>query len=305
MKLLTIIGPTASGKTALAIKIAQQIHGEIISADSKQIYRYMAIGTAQPTAEQRRIVPFHLIDFIDPDADYSCGQFARDAETIMGEIISRNHTPIVCGGTGLYIKALYDPLHPLPESDHAIKRRLMRMINEEGMESLHARLLQVDPTWATKVGPHDRQRIMRGLEVYELTGTPLSVLISEQKRRPRYDPLYVGLHLPRTELHERIDNRFDTMIEQGLLKEVQALLKKNFDPECNALRTIGYREIIDHLRGTTPIANAIAQAKQHTRQFAKRQLTWFRRLSHVQWFDPRDKDLAVHIAGRARAAFSE
>jgi tRNA dimethylallyltransferase len=305
MKLLTIVGPTATGKTLLAIKIAQRINGEIISADSRQIYRYMAIGTAQPTAEQRRTVPFHLIDFIDPDDNYSCGQFARDAESIINDILGRHRVPIVCGGSGLYIRALFDPLHPLPESDPSIKQKLMRTINEKGIESLHARLLKVDPAWAKKIGPRDRQRIMRGLEVYELTGTPLSAWTSEQKRRPRYDPLYIGFHLPRTELYRRIDQRFDTMIEQGFLKEVQALLKRKFDPECNALRTIGYREVIDHLCGTIPLANATARAKQHTRQFAKRQLTWFRRLSHVQWFDPRDNDLVVHIAALVQGACNE
>lgn len=298
MKLLTIVGPTATGKTTLAIKIAQRINGEIISADSRQIFRHMAIGTAQPTAEQRSTVPFHLIDFMDPDGVYSCGQFARNAESIANDVIVRHHVPIVCGGTGLYIRALFDPLHPLPGSDPRVKQRLVRELETKGIWELHRRLQSIDPAWAEKVGPNDTQRILRGLEVHELTDMPLSILINEKKRTPCYQPLYIGLHMPRAELYKRIDERFDRMLEQGFIDEVRALLWKKYDPSCNALRTIGYREIIGHLRDNTPLADAAEQAKMHTRQFAKRQLTWFRKLPAIQWYDAKDPDLDAHLALR-------
>lgn len=305
MKVLTIIGPTAIGKTSLAVAAAEKCNGEIISADSRQIYRYMPIGTAQPDADQRKKIQFHLVNFIDPAASYSCGQFARDAETCIGSIIIKQHTPIICGGTGLYIKALFDPLHPLPESDPAIKEKLIQTLNKEGIESLYTHLTKIDPGWAKTISPRDKQRILRGLEVYELTNTPLSELTADSKRKPCYEPLYIGLHLPRHELYKRIDRRLDLMIRQGLIEEVQNLVQRNFNHECNALRTIGYREIIAYLEGNISLATAIAQAKQHTRQFAKRQITWFRKLPNVQWYDPRDKDLSKHVAACAHTICNE
>ena len=305
MKIPTIIGPTAVGKTTVAVSVASQIQGEIISADSRQIYQHMHIGTAQPDVIQQQRTRFHLIGFVEPGAQYSCGQFARDAETAINDILQREHIPIVCGGTGLYVQALYDPLHTLPESDPALKRTLTRMIKEQGIASLYARLQRIDPAWAQKIGPRDQQRIIRGLEVFELTGTPLSILTEKKKRRPCYAPLYIGLQLPRAELYARIEERFDKMMEQGFLEETRVLLQKDCDPACNALRTIGYREMIDHLQGKTTLLQAITKAKQHTRQFAKRQPTWFRKLSTVQWFDPRDKGLVAHLAALFKAAINE
>lgn len=296
MKVLTIIGPTAVGKTDLALRIARLVNGEIISADSRQVYRYMAIGTAQPTVEQRRTVRFHLIDFIDPDMDYSCGQFARDAEVIIQDIVARHHTPIVCGGTGLYIQALFNPLHQLPGSVPEVKQRLTEELRIHGMEILYKRLQKCDPEWAHKVGPTDTQRILRGLEVYELSGKPLSILIAGEKRPPQFEAMYAGLHLPRAELYERIDRRFDAMIEAGVVNETRTLLQRGFPPSCNGLQTIGFREIIDFLQGRTTFRAATIQAKQRTRQFAKRQITWFHKLRNVQWYDPGDMLLDEHLA---------
>jgi len=304
MKLITILGPTAVGKTSVAVAVAKRIQGEIISADSRQIYRHMSIGTAQPDEQQRQTVRFHCIDFVDPGVSYSCGQFARDAEDKISDVIARHRIPIICGGTGLYIKALFDPLHPLPESDPGIKCELIRRLQKEGLETLYKRLQDIDPEWAQKIDPHDKQRILRGLEVYEMTNTPLSVLTTDQKRSPRYEPVYIGLHLPRNELNQKIDRRVDDMIEQDLVCEVQTLLQMHFDPACNALRTIGYREIIAYLNGAISLHTAIAQVKQHTRQYAKRQCTWFRRLPGVQWHDPGDKNLVTYLAHYVQEANS-
>ncbi|MEO0185942.1 MAG: tRNA (adenosine(37)-N6)-dimethylallyltransferase MiaA, partial [candidate division WOR-3 bacterium] len=180
-EILTIIGPTAVGKTEIAIKIAEQFNGEIISADSRQVYKYLNIGTAKPTIEERKRVAFHLIDFLEPDQNYSCGQFARDAERLIEEILAKGKMPIVCGGTGLYIRALFNPLHQLPRADKELKEQLQNMLKQKGLEYLYKELLAVDPEWARRVGPHDKQRILRGLEVYEITKKPLSELIKSGK----------------------------------------------------------------------------------------------------------------------------
>lgn len=300
MKLFTIVGPTATGKTSLSINIARRVNGEIVSADSRQIYRHMEIGTAQPTAEQRRAAPFHLIGFIDPDHEYSCGQYARDAESVIDDIVARQRVPIVCGGTGLYIRALFDPLHPLPESDPHVKKRLVRELATRGIGELFRRLQECDPAWAERIGPTDTQRILRGLEVHELTGVSLSTLLNEKKRAPRYHACYIGLFLPRAELNRRIDERFDSMIAEGFVDEVRALVQEKYDPSGNALRTIGYREIIDHLSGKVSLSEAVHKAKVHTHQFAKRQLTWFRKLPDIQWYDARDLGLDAHLASYIR-----
>ena len=295
MKIITIIGPTATGKTDLSIEIAHRIAGEIISADSRQIYKYLNIGTAKPTLEQRQEVTFHLVDFIHPDDTYSCGQFARDAEQKIEEIKVTNKNPIICGGTGLYIKALFNPLHMLPVSNQEIKNELQAALEEHGIEYLYKRLVSIDPQWAKQIMDRDKQRIMRGLEVYEMSGKPLSVLLKTKKIKTRYTPYYIGLNLPRVELYERINNRFDKMIEQGLVNEVKSLLQQGLNPSSNALRTIGYREIIQHLNGEVTLEKAIERAKQRTRNLAKRQITWFNRIPQLKWFHPENPDLIDEV----------
>jgi tRNA dimethylallyltransferase len=300
-RILTIVGPTASGKTHLATRIAQEVCGEIISADSRQIYRYLNIGTAKPDRVQQKSATFHLIDFVEPNARYSCGQFARDAEQRISSIHHKGSIPIVCGGTGLYIKVLFEPLHELPASDKEVKTRLSQLLHDHGIHHLYQRLLDIDPVWAQRIGPHDTQRILRGLEIYEMTGKPLSTLLKGKRKLPKYLPYYIGLDLPRKELYKRIDRRFDTMIAAGFVNEVKSLLKKGFDPGINALRTIGYKEIIEHLTGKCSLAEAIAKTKRRTRNFAKRQLTWFSRIPGVQWYDPRDPHLAAHVVNIVRS----
>jgi len=208
MRILTLVGPTAVGKTSIAMEIAQRVSGEIISADSRQIYKYLDIGTAKPTLAQQRKVRFHLIDFIEPTEDYSCGQYARDAKRILGEIVKRERVPIVCGGTGLYIRALFHPLDELPQSDEKTRSRLIEISNQRGLEHLYEKLQYVDPDWAKRIKPTDKQRILRGLEVYEMTGKPLTKLLGRKKKHEDFSPFYVGLNLPREMLYARIDERF-------------------------------------------------------------------------------------------------
>ncbi|MEO0137974.1 MAG: tRNA (adenosine(37)-N6)-dimethylallyltransferase MiaA [candidate division WOR-3 bacterium] len=287
-EIITIIGPTAVGKTEIAIRIAEQFNGEIISADSRQVYKYLDIGTAKPTIEERKRVTFHLIDFLEPDQNYSCGQFARDAERLIEEILAKGKMPIVCGGTGLYIRALFNPLHQLPQADKELKERLQNLLKERGIGYLYKKLQEIDPQWAERIGPKDKQRILRGLEVYEITRTPLSELIKKEKRKPKYRAKYIGIILNRDELYKRIDGRYDRMIENGLVDEVKKILDMGFKPDCYGLRTIGYKEIVKYLQGEWDLQTAIEKAKRHTRNFAKRQVTWFKKIPEISWFHPGD-----------------
>jgi tRNA dimethylallyltransferase len=295
MSILTIVGPTATGKTDLAVKLAKRISGEIVSADSRQIYKYLDIGTAKPNARQRAATKFHLIDFVEPDQEYSCGQFARDAVSKIEEITTRKKMPIVCGGTGLYIRALFHPLDELPRSDKKIKRRMTERLNKHGLEYMYQRLMEVDPLWASRIERTDRQRILRGLEVYELTGKPLTQLLGKTADTRPFKPYYIGLNLPREKLYERIDQRFEKMIEQGLVQEAKTLLDRGFGPDTNALRTIGYKEVIAYLNGHLSLDEAIEKAKQRTRNYAKRQVTWFNKIPGLRWFDPNERGLTDHL----------
>lgn len=294
-RIITVVGPTAVGKTHLAIEIVRKYNGEIISADSRQIYKYLNIGTAKPDAEERKKALFHLIDFLEPDQHYSCGQFARDAEKLIEEIIARGRLPIICGGTGLYIRAIFNPLHHLPQSDKKIKERLEEMLKEKGVEYLYQKLYEVDPEWAKAIKPRDKQRILRGLEVYEITGKPLTIMMKTRKPEPKYQPYYIGLYLDRFELYKRIDDRFDSMVKCGLVDEVVSILKMGYTPDCNGLRTIGYKEIVAFIQGKLTLPEAVTKAKQHTRNFAKRQLTWFKKIPEIKWFKTDEKDVVDNI----------
>ncbi len=287
MKILTIIGPTAVGKTGFALEIAGRNNGEIISADSRQIYREFNIGTAKPTAEEQKKVKFHLIDIIDPADSYSCGQFARDAEAAIRRIIADKKIPIVCGGTGLYVKALFEPLHQLPggETVRPARSRLMKDLKNAGLPLLYERLGEIDPVWAAKISPSDRQRIIRGLEIYDATGKTLSFYLSRDKEKRSFLPYYIGLTLERARLYRQIDDRFDMMVKHGMINEVESLISEGLNPENSALSTIGYREIYDYLVGNITLDDAIVLAKRRTRNFARRQLTWFKRIPDVRWFN--------------------
>jgi len=291
---ITIIGPTGVGKTRISIALAKAVDAEIISADSRQVYKYLDIGTAKPTRLERSEIRFHLIDFLEPDESYSCGQFARDAHALLSDIPGRGSVPVVCGGTGLYIKALFEPLHELPPSQKVVKERLTRELAVLGTAGMYERLERIDPAWARAIKPADKQRILRGLEVYEITGRPLSSFIGGKKATAPFRPRYIGLHLPREVLYRRIDQRFDAMIQAGLADEVTSLSKIGYPWTLSIFKTIGYKEIIDHLEGRLTLEQAITAAKRRTRNFAKRQITWFNRVPGVEWYDA-DKIDIDHI----------
>ena len=293
--ILVIAGPTASGKTAVGIELAQRLNGEIISADARQIYRFMDIGTAKPTAEERSAARHHLIDFVNPDEDYSAGQFAEDASAVIGDILCRGKMPILVGGAGLYIRALFDGFSPMPKIPAEIRARL----KEEGRESLpelYKRLCEVDPEWAAKIQATDTQRILRGLEVFEASGKPLS---EHQKVPPappiRHTASYFGLHWEREILYERINARACLMFENGLIEEAASLRDRGYTPTLNALNAFGYREIFQYLDGKTTLDRALADLQQGTRRYAKRQMTFFRKNERIQWVDGSDVDVADAI----------
>ncbi len=285
--ILVVAGPTASGKTAVGIELAQRLGGEIISADARQIYRLMNIGTAKPTAEERAAARHHLIDFAYPDADYSAGQFAEDASAAMRDILRRGKVPLVVGGAGLYIRALFDGFSPMPQVPPEIRARL-QWEARDGLPKLYKKLCQVDPQWASKIQATDVQRVVRGLEVYEASGKPLS----EHQKVPPTRPItctasYFGLHWARGALYGRINARACQMFEDGLIEEAASLRDMGYTPDLNALKTFGYREVFRYLEGEISRDRSLADLQQGTRRYAKRQMTFFRGEARMVWVGAR------------------
>ena len=273
-----ITGPTACGKTDLALALADQIPLEVISMDSAMVYRGMDIGTAKPSPDILAGVPHHLVDILEPTESYSAGRFVADAREAVESIRSRGRLPILVGGTLLYLRALRDGLATLPRANPAIRRRLDREAELFGWDGLYRRLEKVDPAAAGRISPKDRQRIQRALEVYELTGEPISALQSRERLEPGMPVRAVAL-VPsdRGQLAERIERRFDAMVEAGFVDEVRALRERgDLDPAMPSMRTIGYRQVWSHLDGDCDWPEASGKAIAATRQLAKRQLTWLR-----------------------------
>jgi tRNA dimethylallyltransferase len=278
-----VVGPTATGKSSLAIAIAEQLGAEIINADSRQVYRGMDIGTAKPRAWELGGVRHHLIDIREPDQPLDVAEFAALARATIADIAGRGRAALVVGGSGLYLRAIRGGIFAAPPASPEIRTRLNALAAQYGVNYLFARLAEVDPRAATRIKPNDLKRIARALEFYEQTGVP----ITHYQRRHRFndrpfESLTVGLSLPREQLYATIDRRFDAMINEGLVAEVEALLAKGYDLP---LSTIGYREIAKYLSGEISLGNAIALAKRASRRFAKRQLTWFRADPEIVWLD--------------------
>ena len=285
--ILVIVGPTAVGKTELAVKVAQRLNAEIISADSMQIYRGMDVGTAKPTPEEQGGIVHHMIDVVDPDQDFTVAQYQEMVEEILASISARGKRALLTGGTGLYVKAVIDGFDfPAQPEDFQLRRQLQQIAQTQGPKALHDKLQRVDPVSARRLHPNDVRRVIRALEVYEVTGTPLSELLERQEHRPpRHEALFFGLTRPREELYLRCDQRVDLMLEQGLLDEVKQLLERGFDQRGTALQAIGYKELIGYLQGQYDWEEGIRLLKRNTRRYAKRQYTWFLRDRRIQWID--------------------
>jgi tRNA dimethylallyltransferase len=299
--LLVIVGPTAVGKTALSVRLAQLFSGEILSGDSTQVYRGMDIGTAKVTPDEQQDIPHHLIDICNPDENFSVSQFQELATQTIAAIHKRNHLPILVGGTGLYVEAVVYGYH-IPKSGQ--QPQLREQLEKEDAYALHARLEAVDPLSAARIHPHNRRRVIRALEVYLQTGRPFSA--QTNRRKPRYKRvLWLGLTMPRSLLYQRINQRVEEMLAQGWLDEVEKLQKQGYHTEYQSMRAIGYRELAQVLAGEMTLQEAIPKIQQATRKYAKRQLTWFRRIKEIRWFDRTqpgvEKEIEHWIAGECNA----
>ncbi|RKU07924.1 tRNA (adenosine(37)-N6)-dimethylallyltransferase MiaA [Candidatus Poribacteria bacterium] len=284
--LICIVGPTAVGKTEIAIQLAQHLDAEIVSLDSRQIYREMDIGTAKPTPDQRGAVPHHLIDCVDVDQPFSVAEYQRLADVAITEIWERGKRTMAVGGAGLYFRGLIDGLFDGPGADAEIRSKLQREAEEHGNVALHEQLRRCDPETADRVHPNNRVKVIRALEVYELTGKPISALQQQWKRnKPRYPFRAFGLNMPREMLYRRIEDRVEEMVEAGLIAEVKGLLDQGYPRSCVAMQSFGYKELIEYLDGKRTLDEGIALLKQNTRRFAKRQLTWFCNDLRIEWLD--------------------
>ncbi|HEX6204094.1 MAG TPA: tRNA (adenosine(37)-N6)-dimethylallyltransferase MiaA [Thermoanaerobaculia bacterium] len=291
---LAIVGPTAAGKSELGMRVAGATGGEIVNADALQVYRGLDVGTAKPTPEERRRVRHHLLDLLEPEERFSAGEFARLGRAAIAEIRSRGRLPIVVGGSGFYLQALFEGLSPLPPADAALRRELARRAAAEGPAALHRELAAVDPATAGRLAPADVQRVVRALEVTTTTGKPLSAWIAE--RPAGEEPLAavrVGLTLPRALLYDRIAARVAGMLARGWVEEVRGLLDRGVDAEAPAFQAIGYRQLVRFVRGEQGLEEAVEETVRATRRFAKRQLTWFRNEPEVRWFDPRQLSAGI------------
>ena len=284
-KLIVVAGPTASGKTGLAIEIAKAINGEIVGADSMQIYKYMDIGAAKPTAQERSEAVHHMIDFLEPDAEYSVADYTVQAHEVIAEIASRGKVPVMCGGTGLYINSVVDDVtFGEIDTDYEMRAELEALAKKEGAQKLLEILSEFDEESAQKLHPNNLRRIIRAIEFYRVTGVPISEHQRQTKlRESRYEPLMLCVSWDRKVLYERINKRVDIMLNEGLLDEVRMLMDKGYTKELNSMKGIGYKEVMDYFNGEIAYDEMVELIKQSSRRYAKRQLTWFRRDERIHW----------------------
>lgn len=285
-----IMGPTASGKTDLAVELVERLNAEIISVDSAMVYKGMDIGSAKPSAEELARAPHRLIDICDPADPYSAARFRDDALREMEDIVSQGKTPLLVGGTMLYYKALLEGMHNLPDSNPEVRANLQQRLESEGLASLHQKLAKIDPESASRIHENDPQRTLRALEVYEITGKPLSQLHAEQEQNDfPYQTLQIALAPDdRSYLHQRIEKRFHQMMEQGFLQEVESLYERgDLHPDLPSIKSVGYRQMWQYLEGELPLEEAIERGIIATRQLAKRQFTWLRSWKNLNWIESR------------------
>lgn len=305
--IICIAGPTASGKTALAVELAKELNGEVVSCDSMQVYERMDIGTAKPTAEEMQGIPHHMLDVAQAWEDFSVSRYCAQAAPIVDDIIARGKTAIIAGGTGLYMDSLIRGNDFAPFPSTGVREALEKRAEAEGTQSLLAELAQVDPESAGRLHPSDRKRIIRALEVYRETG----ITITEHNRRtreipPKYRPIWLGLDFSdRAALYRRIDRRVEAMLEAGLLEEIRSLLESGVPETCTAMQAIGYKEFLPVLRGERALCDAAAEVCQSSRRYAKRQLTWFRRNQAIHWIVREEDEAPEEIIRQARQILQE
>lgn len=280
-----LCGPTGVGKTMLSQAIAERIPSEIVSADSRQIYRYLDIGTAKPPQSLLEQVPHHFIGILEPDRDYSAGQYAKAARPVIQKILKRKKLPLVVGGSGLYIRALVEGFFKDDIKDPHLREKLQTRLEREGIESLYRELQEADPAAAEKIHPNNTRRVIRALEVYHAARTPVSKIQQENPDPAPFRAVKVGLNMERKKLYARINKRVETMFEEGLVEEVRDILEKGYSADLNALNSVGYKEVLAYLQGEIDLFNCKELVKQNTRRYAKRQLTWFRAEKDIHWIE--------------------
>ena len=297
-KIICIAGPTASGKTALSIALAKELDAEVVSCDSMQVYKYMDIGTAKPSLEERAGITHHMLDVAEPAEDFSVSRYCEMAAPIVDDILARGKTVIIAGGTGLYMDALIRGNDFAPFPSTGVRERL----EQQPIEEVYAQLQQVDPEAAGRLHLADKKRIIRAMEVYLETGQTITAHnLKTQAIPPRYDPVWFGLEDEnRADLYERIDRRVEIMVEQGLLDEIKNLLDRGIPERCTAMQAIGYKEFLQVFHGNTDVNDAISQVQQASRKYAKRQLTWFRRNYAMNWLRRAPGDTTEEILMQAR-----
>ncbi len=295
--LLVLVGPTAAGKTALAIKVAQKLNTEIISADSAQVYRYLDIGTAKPSKAEQEEAAHHLIDVVEPDQAFSVADYQKLAFETINQLWSQGKLPFMVGGTGLYINAvIYRYAFGTRGADPAMRRIYEQIADEEGLDQLYARLKAHDPEAASKIHPNDRKRIIRALEVYSLENKPISEQVKKTDRQNTpYNHLTFGLYMDRERLYRRIEQRVDLMLNRGWLEEVRSLVNRGYGENNPGMQVLGYRQLIEYLKGERGWLDTGAEIKKQTRNLAKRQLTWFRRDKSIQWFEISKEEDLEHL----------
>ena len=282
-KVIVIVGPTCSGKTKVGISLAQKLNSEIISADSRQIYKKLTIGTAKPTQDELRKMKHHIIDLLEPDEDYNVSRFETDSLKVIDELITQGKIPIVVGGSGLYIKALTEGIFNSVDTDDDYREELKVKREKFGNEYLYDELKKVDPQSASGMLPQNWKRIMRALEVFHLTGEPIWKMQENYERKVDYNFILFGLDWDRKILYANIEKRVDEMIESGLMDEVKNILSLGYSKNINSLNTVGYKEIISYLDNEITLEHAIELIKRNTRRYAKRQMTWFRKTENINW----------------------
>jgi len=284
LKLAALVGPTAVGKTELAIPLAQRLNGEILSCDSMQVYRGMDIGTAKASPEEQALVPHHLIDIVDVDHNFTVAEYQQRARQLIEDINQRGKIPLLVGGTGLYYQAVVDNYSFYPMATRQdIRKQLQAEVAEKGLPELYTRLQEIDPDYATKISPQDEKRIIRALEVFALTGIPFSK--QQTRQRNTYTLAAVGLYLNRETLYQRINERVDKMLARGLIDEVRKFRGQGYGLDNNAMQALGYKQVIYYLEGLMSYEEMVEAIKKGTRRFAKRQYTWFKRDERIKWFD--------------------
>lgn len=307
-KIAIIVGPTAIGKTDISIEVAKALNGEIISADSAQVYKYMDIGTAKIKPEEMQGIKHYMIDEVTPDQSFSVAQFRDRAQQYINEISSRGKLPIITGGTGLYINALLNNLEFTQSiGDEGFREEMQQIADEKGNDYLHSMLKDIDPESYERLHPNDVRRVIRALEVHKFTGKSISYFQEESKKAPeKYDYAFVGLTMDRQRLYDRINKRVDIMLVKGLMEEVKKLLDMGYTSDMVSMQALGYKEIVQYLSGEITLEEAVFILKRDSRHYAKRQLTWFRRDERIQWFDVEEyqertilvKNIINYIAGK-------